>query len=496
MWHTIKTGGTTLRSIFQRQAQLAGASFYYVTHFDSPMWHALLWQLLSAPPRARRTLVEMHNPWGLHAQAVREVAHVRERYRGVCPVLLVTFVRRPVPLMISLYNWRVFDFTPFCQWLPVANLQLRMLLGLAAANVNHPAAREPTALTQRDLDGVLGVFDFVGVLERFDESLAVLGRLGGLRGLTYVARNANTRETAITRCSRRAVKLLEAGAGARAEAVRELRELSRLGGEYLRTKPARRRTPANCRWWGCREQMARAGGVFQPAMCAAVPDSELSAPLLEMQSLDAQLHERAVRALDARLAALGEAALAAELEQLRHAKAALLEAELKSDRRHAHSSTCVRCGTTPKNQLDGCWPDWLFFEPEESCFTCTRTWHHAPRAPNPAYKGDFEHVPCYQDCWEPTEPLRAALRRPANASGRTPAADGGSPGARPRAGGRRDWLSACTRALAPAEVGELRRAGGRRCSPACGATPVRYGRAVSQLLRQSEEARAALLGDD
>mmetsp|Transcript_28804 Transcript_28804/g.70975 ORF Transcript_28804/g.70975 Transcript_28804/m.70975 type:complete len:452 (-) Transcript_28804:40-1395(-) len=273
-WHTIKTGGTTVRTLFQRQAQLGAASFYYVTHLPAPLWYTLTHALLT-DVRPRRLLVEVHNPWGLSPAALAQMREVRERYRPLHAVLLVTFVRRPVPLLLSLYNWRVFAFTPLCQWLPPTDVQTRMLSGNAIVRV-PPSARllSPRHFSKADAEAAFSQWDLVGVLERFDESIALLGRLAGLKWLAYAKTNADQSGGDWVSAGKLLVREVEEGMAEGAEAGGALRAeraaasfdnltqqrlLHPLGG-----KPTE---PANCEWWGCRAQQAEAGGVFRAGMC-------------------------------------------------------------------------------------------------------------------------------------------------------------------------------------------------------------------------------------
>ncbi|KAJ1633113.1 hypothetical protein T492DRAFT_8390 [Pavlovales sp. CCMP2436] len=101
-------------------------------------------------------------------------------------------MRRPVPLLLSLYNWRVFAFTPLCQWLPPTDVQTRMLSGNAIVRV-PPSARllSPRHFSKADAEAAFSQWDLVGVLERFDESIALLGRLAGLKWLAYAKTNAD-----------------------------------------------------------------------------------------------------------------------------------------------------------------------------------------------------------------------------------------------------------------------------------------------------------------
>jgi hypothetical protein len=97
--------------------------------------------------------------------ALANMREVRERYRPLHAVLLVTFVRRPVPLLLSLYNWRVFAATPLCQWLPPTDIQTRVLNGNAVVRAS-PRARllAPRQFSHADAEAAFSHWDLVGVL--------------------------------------------------------------------------------------------------------------------------------------------------------------------------------------------------------------------------------------------------------------------------------------------------------------------------------------------
>lgn len=391
-WHTIKTGGTTMRYVFQHLAQLGSASFYYETHLRGPSWIGLMHTLTSRVQR-RRLLVEMHNPFGMRTPAVKHIFGLRQLYQGVCPVFLITFVRKPVPLMMSLFSWRVFDTTPLCQWLPATNLQLRSLLGRSLVNVDDTERRSLAGVNASTPPSVLSIFDFVGVVERFDESLALLIKLIGLPASTaYVRVNSNRRPPEWRRTTQRFLAAHKQGS--HGEAVDALKALMALSEEHLRTNSPRQ---VNCRWWGCKARLQQ-WGAWREGMCAETAPRDVLRLLVDGQALDDVLHALA----DAELSRLAQRCSDMELRR----QALLVANKELTERREAalHETAWNGKHSTPSDQLNDCWPSWRVLAPEENCMRCTRTWRHA-QPPNPVMRTLGQNVPCYEDCWSTPPPV-------------------------------------------------------------------------------------------
>jgi hypothetical protein len=214
---------------------------------------------------------------------------------------------------------------------------------------------------------------------------------------------------------------------------------------------------ANCRWWGCRAELTAAAGRARADVCANVPVADVVRTLRESQSTDEHLYRLAHARLDRVLRRLGGAATA-ELARLRAANEAYRRrgTGARPRARAAPTPQCVGCGHDPHSQLNGCWPDWPFFKPDESCYACTRTWAYGGYVPNPANKQVPAAMPCYQDCWERLPSSRAD----ADDSARAQAAAAGS--------------ARCARALGDEEARTTLARNGRFCSPPCPPQPTPF----------------------
>ena len=128
-YHIVKTAGTTMRTILQRQAQLGEFEYHYTDTTKKPRWHLLMHQL-SHHVAPRRAIFELHSEWGLPISFYADVRRIRSLYEPLgCRVTLATVLRHPLNLYLSWFNWRASNYLPLCAWDPPRDLQSRQLLG-------------------------------------------------------------------------------------------------------------------------------------------------------------------------------------------------------------------------------------------------------------------------------------------------------------------------------------------------------------------------------
>jgi len=95
-WHVVKTAGTTMRTVLQRQAQLGEFEYIYSDTVMKPRWQLIMHQL-SQHIAPRRIIVELHSEWGLGASFFADVTQLRAMYEPIgCRVTLGTVLRHPI----------------------------------------------------------------------------------------------------------------------------------------------------------------------------------------------------------------------------------------------------------------------------------------------------------------------------------------------------------------------------------------------------------------
>jgi hypothetical protein len=188
--HIPKTAGTTflaiLRENFPGGVGSVGNAFKGNGGFDTgPMW-----RLRDAPVQRTR---DMHVLSGHLPFAVRDVLPVDTRY--------ITFLRDPVERTLSQY----YGLLKLSRRNPLPgdgslaavlaegniiydNLQTRMLAG-----DEEPVAEVGDETLERARENLRGAFTAFGLVERFDESLALFKRALDLRSITYVQQRTTTR---------------------------------------------------------------------------------------------------------------------------------------------------------------------------------------------------------------------------------------------------------------------------------------------------------------
>ena len=78
-YHIVKTAGTTMRTVLQRQAQLGDFEYVYSDTTRKPRWQLIMHQL-SHRVTARRIIIELHSEWGLARGFFADVRRLRRLY--------------------------------------------------------------------------------------------------------------------------------------------------------------------------------------------------------------------------------------------------------------------------------------------------------------------------------------------------------------------------------------------------------------------------------
>jgi hypothetical protein len=193
--HIEKTAGTTLRSIFQRQAQRGEYDLIsFVNRFDKVQLQMVLhrlWSQLDSPATLTNTrlAVEIHigghlsHPYFLK-YTLPDLVFLRSRLRQAgCQCNLVTLLRHPLLHHLSWHNHFVNHRVPLCYWRNPSDCQSRMAMGLTC----HDGPRL-TGLEQNHKKAVTHMwrsFDLVGVTELFDEFVLRLTDMLGLQAPAY-----------------------------------------------------------------------------------------------------------------------------------------------------------------------------------------------------------------------------------------------------------------------------------------------------------------------
>ena len=203
--HVPKNAGTTVRSIWLRNAQKRRCRF--VGYDVSSTWrsaklkssakfnHIAFGEFARKVRAGQRWCVEAHIVFDTFWS---DLAALRGRC-AYCRALVMVRVRHPYSWYRSYYSWAVFSKqragvsglgANFTEWLP-HNLQSRMLLFGDAAGAHRweqkkidqrPHSRDGHALSSQQWAGlhrILRAADIAAPLERFDEALVLLSHLSG-----------------------------------------------------------------------------------------------------------------------------------------------------------------------------------------------------------------------------------------------------------------------------------------------------------------------------
>ena len=194
--HVEKSGGTTLRAIFQRHAQLGLYDLISFVGRQNRLQLQLvlhrLWTLLRTPGglRGLRLAVELHVGGEISFPStlfhtLPELLLMRQKLRAAgCRCNLVSLARMPLLQELSWHHHFVGWKVPLCLWQPASDCATRMSLGLTC----HEAPRVAPLSQSHALaaEGMWRLFDLVGVTEAFDEFVLLLADLVGLSHPAYV----------------------------------------------------------------------------------------------------------------------------------------------------------------------------------------------------------------------------------------------------------------------------------------------------------------------
>jgi len=208
--HLEKTGGTTLRSVLQRHAQLGEFDFIsFVNRFDKLQLQMVLHRLhtlLDTPGGLDhlRLAVEIHIGGHLRhpyfaAYTLPDLLLLRSQLRARgCRCNLVTLLRHPLLQHLSWHYHFCNHRVPLCFWRNPPDCQTRLALGLTCHDGPHLVP-----LTQQHEAAVAFMwrsFDLVGVTELFDEVVLRLTDMIGLQTPAYrlqiVAAHTTSRQLA------------------------------------------------------------------------------------------------------------------------------------------------------------------------------------------------------------------------------------------------------------------------------------------------------------
>ena len=451
-YHLVKTAGTTMRNVLQRQAQLGEFEYVYTDTTTKPRWWLLMHQL-SHRVAPRRIIIEVHSEWGLPPSFYADVRRLRQLYEPIgCRVTLGTVLRHPVAWYFSLFAWRAANRIPLCQWSPWYDGMARQFTGHSLPFV--PAAKRKMRLQPAAVSELLREFDVVGVSERFEESLLLLGARAGLRHLAHFRMGDNNKPN-FPRLTRALVQAILRDAAARlpngsvpaltdpflpeysspsspahevtwgTDATAAAEALNRWSMEFVE----RGKGKADCNFYPCGAALDRAKGEWAREHCSGDVGggARLLADMLGTAT-DRQVHAAALQRLDAQLATLSAgagsaAAVRGELTELRQRSAALEERRLDALGRAGNGKgrnwklcgtklcgeplrSCVGCTQDPVPALETCWPSWEDqFTPDEQQLWCRRSWTHpgydALERETRNYPMKLAPIPCWQTCWEP-----------------------------------------------------------------------------------------------
>ncbi len=188
--HLEKTGGTTLRSILQRHAQLGEFDFIsFVNRFDKLQLQMVLHRLhrlveSDAPLDGLRLAVEIHigghnnHPY-FNMYTLPDLMLIRSmlRSRG-CSCNLVTLLRHPLLHHLSWHYHFCNHRVPLCFWRNPPDCQARLGMGLACHD--GPNLKPLSSTHERAVQNMWDAFDLVGITEKFDEFVILLTGLVGL----------------------------------------------------------------------------------------------------------------------------------------------------------------------------------------------------------------------------------------------------------------------------------------------------------------------------
>ena len=453
--HVEKTGGTTVRAIFQRHQQLGLFDFMSFVGRQNRLQFQLILSRLDGllqtadGLRNLRLAVELHVggdmvfPYFLY-YTLPDLLLMRQKLRAAgCRCNLVSLLRLPLLQELSWHSHFVNTKAPLCVWQGAADCSTRMALGLSC----HEVPREPK-LTRRHeeaVDGMWRLFDLVGTTEYFREFVLQLSDLVGLPHPGHVSQlvdraaavaSGRLRRWAALKCS----SMTTTPPRRLFHAVERRLNASREQGLRLNRR-------LECNGYGCTLSDRRYSGPFRPiaSQCNEITALDVIQRICSRVSIDERVYHRArtrfitvlrrsyggpahnSSALQARLASLDAANALLSLRARRQQR------EIGSRRSDAARDSCVRCSgdVVPEFDLLGCWPLWGQFSPDEHRFRCSRSWTADPaypklrgaRAAAPLPAGRNPPLACWQTCWTPiaTSSSTTSASKPDDRSHCTPA---------------------------------------------------------------------------
>jgi hypothetical protein len=187
--HLPKNGGTTFHSILNRY--YSDAETFWVTHNEQNVWNLEEFIGLPEEARAKIHLLKGHFMFGLHKHLSGDSDYI-------------TFLRKPVERTISFYNYvsrnphnrlyveaqhkSLFDFVTQVKDFDIVNGQIRKISGV------HGSENEMLDIA---LENIERHFALVGLQEKFDEALVVLGEIYNWKRLYYKKQNVSERGVSV-----------------------------------------------------------------------------------------------------------------------------------------------------------------------------------------------------------------------------------------------------------------------------------------------------------
>ena len=208
--HIPKNAGRTFESVLERQ--YAADAVYTIYGYGNAISHAVT-QLQNMPEDDRRKirLIKGHYQFGLH-----ELLPQRSSY--------LTFLRNPVDRAVSLYqyilrdrnhphnpiiqakNMSLGDYVASGLSREVDNGQVRILSGKEQEYAFGECSVELLQLAKMNIEDN---FSVVGLVERFDASLVLMGLRFGWKNLWYRSRNVSARRPAHSALDRSTLQMID-----------------------------------------------------------------------------------------------------------------------------------------------------------------------------------------------------------------------------------------------------------------------------------------------
>ena len=194
--HIEKTGGTTLRAIFQRHAQLGMFDLVSFVGRQNRLQLQMVLQrldtLINTPGGLEnlRLAVELHVggdmvfPYTLY-YTLPDLLLMRSKLRMAgCRCNIVSLLRLPLLQELSWHSHFVNTKAPLCVWHGASDCSTRMALGMTC----HEVPREPPLQPKHyhGAAGMFALFDLVGVTELFNEFVLLLSDMVGLPHPAYL----------------------------------------------------------------------------------------------------------------------------------------------------------------------------------------------------------------------------------------------------------------------------------------------------------------------